>query len=135
MLKILTKNYCNNIYLQLKPFKITLKPNSYLTSIFRSDAENPLIPTFPNIILKKKKTNLPVVCKITEKGCNNLYLLTNVFHRTSKPNSDIMPISHCGLINPSTPAFPNINLTKTIKKLLLVSKITKKELQQFMFPP
>ena len=90
MLKILTKNYCNNIYLQLKPFKITLKPNSYLTSVFRRDPENPLIPFFRNIFLKKKKTNLPVVWKITEKGCNNLYLLTNLFHRSSKPNSDIM---------------------------------------------
>ena len=38
-------------------------------------------------------------------------------------------------VNPSTPIFPNINITKTIKNLLLISKITAKWLQKSLFLP
>ena len=47
------KNGCNNLYLRNKLFKITLKPNSYLTSIFCHGLVNPSTLTFPKINLKK----------------------------------------------------------------------------------
>ena len=40
-----------------------------------------------------------------------------------------MLISGRGPVTPSTPFFPNINLTKTIKNLPVVSKVTEKWLQ------
>ena len=46
-----------------------------------------------------------------------------------------MSISCRGLVNQSTHTFfPNINLTKTMTNLLVVSKITEKWLHSFMFP-
>ena len=56
-------------------------------------------------------TNLLDVWNITEKGCNNLYLLPKVFHGSSKSSSYLMPISRRGPINLSTPTFGKINLT------------------------
>ena len=43
------KNGWNNVYLHSKPFKITLKPNSYLTSITHRGLVIPPTPTFCNI--------------------------------------------------------------------------------------
>ena len=40
-----------------------------------------------------------------------------------------MSISRRGQVNPSTPTFPDINLTKAMANLLIVSKITGKGLQ------
>ena len=40
-----------------------------------------------------------------------------------------MSISRCGQINPTSPTFLNIYLTKTVRNLLVVSKINEKRLQ------
>ena len=37
-----------------------------------------------------------------------------------------MPLSRHGPVNPSTPTFPNINLTKTIRNLSAVSNVAEK---------
>ena len=87
------KNGCNDLYLHNKLFKITLKANSHLTSIFCHDLINPSTLIFPNINLKKTVGNLSVVLNVTEKRCNNLYLLVKFFHRSSKSNSHLMSIS------------------------------------------
>ena len=63
------KNGCNNLYLYNKLFKITLKPNSYLTSIFCHGLVNPSTLTVPNINIKKTVGNLYVVSNVTEKSC------------------------------------------------------------------
>ena len=86
-------NGYNNLYLYNKLFKITLKPNSYLASIFCPDLVNSSTLTFPNINFKKTFGNLYVVSNVTEKSCNNLYLLLKVFHKSSKSNSYLMSIS------------------------------------------
>ena len=86
-------NGVNDLYLQNKLFKIILKPNSYLTSIFCHDQVNLSTLTFPNTSLKKAVENLYVVSNVTEKSCNNFYLLLKVFHRSSKSNSHLMSIS------------------------------------------
>ena len=59
---------------------------------------------------------------MTEKGYNNLYLLTKVFHKSSKSNSYLMPISRRGPVNLSTPTFDNISLTEAMTNLLAVWK-------------
>ena len=122
MLGTLIKNDCNNLYLHPKLLKITLKLNSYLASIFRRGPVNPSTPSFPNINLTKTMTNLLIVWKMTEKGYNNLYLLTKVFHKSSKSNSYLMPISRRGPVNLSTPTFDNISLTEAMTNLLVVWK-------------
>ena len=95
------KNGCKNLYLQPKVFKTTLKPNSYLPLNFRCSLWNPSSPTFLNIT--KTMTNLSVVKKISEKGCNALSLLSLVFHRNSNSNSHLMSISHRSKsVNPSS---------------------------------
>ena len=87
------KNGCNSLYLHNKLFEITLKPNSYITSIFCHGLVYPSTLTFPNINLKKTVENIYVVSNVTEKSCNNLYLLVKVFHRSSKSNSYLMPVN------------------------------------------
>ena len=46
-----------------------------------------------------------------------------------------MSFSRRDPVNPSSHTFPNINLTKTIRNLPVVSNVTKKWLQQSLFPP
>ena len=87
------KNGCNNLYLPNKHFEITVKLNSYLTQTFYHGLVNPSTLTFPNINLKKTVENLYVVSNVTEKICNNIYLLVKVFHRSPKSNSYLMSIS------------------------------------------
>ena len=70
-----------------------------------------------------------------KNDCNNLYLHFKSFKITLKLNSYLMSISRCNPVNWSTPTFPNTNLTKTIRNLLVISKFTKKLLQQYLFPP
>ena len=70
-----------------------------------------------------------------KNDCNNLYLHFKIFKITLKLNSYLMSISLCNPVNSSTPTFPNTNLTKTIRNLLVISKFTKKFLQQYLFPP
>ena len=92
-------NGYNNLYLYNKLFKITLKPNSYPASIFCGGLVNSSTLTFPNINFKKTVGNLYVVSNVTEKSCNNLYLLLKVFHRSSKSNSYLMSISRRAPVN------------------------------------
>ena len=47
-----------------------------------------------------------------------------------KPNSYLMSICSRGQVIPLTAIYPNINLTKSIKNLLVISKITEKMLQK-----
>ena len=44
-----------------------------------------------------------------------------------------MSISRRGLVNPSSPTFPNINLTQAMENLLVVWNITEELLQNFYF--
>ena len=66
--------------------------------------------------------NLNFAWEFNKNGCNNLSLLSKVIHRNSI------------LVNLTTTTFPNINLTKASKNLLVVSKVTKNWLQLFLFP-
>ena len=61
------KNGFNNLYLHNKLFKITLKPSSYLTSIFCRGLVNPSTLAFPNTSLKKTIGNLYVASNATDK--------------------------------------------------------------------
>ena len=53
---------------------------------------------------------------------------------TLKSNSYLTLIFRRGPVNSSSPIFPNINFTKTMTNLLVVSKITEKWLQLSLFP-
>ena len=54
--------------------KLTFKPNSYLSSIFRRGPVDPLNLTFSNINLTKKKWQIYLLFQNSLKnGCNNLY--------------------------------------------------------------
>ena len=57
------------------------------------------------------------------------------FKMIFKPNSYLMSIFHRGPVNLSTLTFPNINLTKRIINLFVISKITEKWLQKYRFLP
>ena len=52
------KTGCKNFYLHSKPFKITFKSSSHLTSISWCCLVTPSTHTFPNINLTKTMTNL-----------------------------------------------------------------------------
>ena len=120
------RNGCNNLYLNKKLFKSTLKPNSYLTSILCQGLVNPSILTFSNINLKKIVRNLCVVSNVTEKSCNSLYLLLNVFHKSSKSNSYLMSTSRCGPVNNLYPNFWQYQSDRNIDKLIFYLNIQSK---------
>ena len=65
----------SHLYFHNKPFRITLKPNSYKMPVFLRSFLNLTTPTFPNINFTKKVKNLLIVLKIIEKCCNIVYLL------------------------------------------------------------
>ena len=67
-------------------------------------------------------------------SCKNLYYNPKPFRIIFKSNSYLMSVSHRGPVNPSASTFPNINITKTIKNLLVISKIIKKWLKNSLFP-
>ena len=69
-----------------------------------------------------------------KNGCKNLYLFPKPYRITFILKSYVMSSSCCGPVNPSTPTFPNINFTKATRNLLFISKITKKWLQESLFP-
>ena len=69
-----------------------------------------------------------------KNSCKNLYLHPRSFKIIIKSDSYLTSVSRRGSVTPSTPAFPNINLKKTIGNLLVVSKITEKWLQQSLLP-
>ena len=116
----LIKNDFNNLYLLPKYFKIILIQNSYLTSTFCRNPASSSNQNFSNINLTK------TMAKITERGCNNLYLIHKVFHRSSKWNSYLMSVSRRRQVNLPTPIFDNINLTETITKFTCCLEIQSK---------
>ena len=63
--------------------------------------------------------DLPVALAITQKKVQNFYLHSNTFEMSSKSFSHLMPLLNCGQVNPSTPIFPDINLTQTMTDLLV----------------
>ena len=64
---------CNNLYLHNKPFKITMKPNWYLTSVFPCGLVKLWTLTFTNINLTKAVRNLYVVCHCKEAAIISIY--------------------------------------------------------------
>ena len=90
----------------------------YQRSFSRRGPVNPSIPNFNNINLTKTITNLIIVGKFN--GCKNLYfqefVIPKSFNIIFKSNSYLITISCRGPVTP----------LKTIKNLLIVSKITKK---------
>ena len=116
------KNDSNSLYLYNKLFKIALKPNLYITSIFCRGLVYPSILTFPIVNLSKTVRNLYVFWKVTEKSCSNLYLLLKISYRSSKSNSYRMLIPRRGPVNLSTPIFGKINLKDTVTNLFAAWK-------------
>ena len=60
------RNNCENLYLHPKPFKITVKPNSYLPSIFCRGPVKPSNSNFLNTNLTNTITNLLVISKFNQ---------------------------------------------------------------------
>ena len=54
------------------------------------------------------------------------YLQPKPLNAASKSHSYLISLSRRCLVNPSTPTFPNINLTITIENLPVVSNVTEK---------
>ena len=63
----LITNECNDCYLYTKFVKVTLKPNSYLMSIFRRGPVNPSALTCPNTSLTRIMANVLVLWKSLKK--------------------------------------------------------------------
>ena len=61
-----------------------------------------------------------------KNGCNNLYYHPFSLFKRQKLFSYLTSFSRRGPVNRSTPNFPNINLTRTIANLPVVSNVTKK---------
>ena len=113
-----------------KPFKIIFKPNSHLMSISRRGPVTPSTSTFFQYqSYTKKLKSYFLFEKSLRNDCNNFCLHPKPFKMISKSNSYLMSISRHGPVNPSIHTFPNINITKTNKNLLVISKITEKWLQ------
>ena len=74
-------------------------------------------------------THLLLLGNLVKNGFKNLYFHPKHFKSPFKSNSYLISVSHPGPVNPSTPTFPNINLTKTMRNLLVAGKITEKRLQ------
>ena len=121
-----SKNDCNNLYYQ--PFSLSMRQKLFfnLTSLSCHYPVNLSTPNFPNLTLTRTITNLPVVSNVTKNGCNNLYYHPLSPSKGQKLFSYLTSFFHRRLVNPSTPNFPNINLTRTITNLPVVSNVTKK---------
>ena len=87
----------------------------YLTSLSCRDPVNPSSPIFGIINVTETSTNSVVAWKFNQIDCKKLYLHCKVFKTIFKPVSHLMSISHRGPVNPSTPAYGNINLTETMR--------------------
>ena len=103
--------------MNLKPSKIVLKPNSYLSSVFRRGSVNPANLTVPNINLTKAMTNLLAVWKMTEKGCINLYFHSYTFYMSYKLFSYLGSLSCFCPVNSSTPLLLISTRHKAIKNV------------------
>ena len=49
--------------------------------------------------------------------------------------SYLTSLSHPGPVNPSTPTFPNINLTETITNLISVWELNQNQQQEYLSEP
>ena len=124
------KNYCNNFYLHNKPFKITLKTNSYLLWIFRRGPINRLTPFFSQYQVHKNNSKIFLLFQKSQtNGCNNLYFLWWEIQITFLSDFTF----RCGPVKPSTPTFRNTNLTETIRNLIVTWKLSQKQLQESPF--
>ena len=61
-----------------------------------------------------------------KNGCNNTYYYPFTLSKGPKLFSYLTSFSRRGSVITSTPNFPNINLTRTITNLPVVSNLTKK---------
>ena len=77
-------------------------------------------PTFGNISLTEKMTDLLIAWKLNQNDCNDLYLHNKPFKTALKSNHIWCQFFVVASVNPSTPTLPNINLTKGIRNLLVV---------------
>ena len=121
-----TKNGCNNLYYH--PFSLSKgqKLFSYLTSLSRRSPVNRSPPIFPISIVQGQLQIYLLFQMSPKNGCNNLYYHPFSLSKGNKLFSYLTSFSRRGPVNPSTPNFPNINLTRTITNLLVVSNVNKK---------
>ena len=77
------KNCWNYLYWHLKSFRITLKPNSYLTSTSRHGPVSQSTQIFPISIWHEQWHIRFSLGESVKNGCNELSLLPKVFHRSS----------------------------------------------------
>ena len=93
----------------------------YLQAKFIYDVNFSVIPSITNfdMINLQRQWQIYLLLENWIKNCwINLYLRSNSFKSTFKPNSCLISISRCGLVNSSTHTFANINLIKTMANLL-----------------
>ena len=119
-------------------FNYCLKIQSKIAAIISISILNPLkLPSnqiisdvnfpshFPTISICQKQWQIYwLLGNLTKIDYHNLYFHTRSFKIIFKPNWYLMSILRPSPVNPSKALFPNTNLTKTIKNLLVVSKIT-----------
>ena len=89
------------------------------------DPKNLSIPTFDNVNLTESITNLIVAWKFNQKRVQESILHYKPFKTTTKSNSYLISTSRRGHGNCVNLFFPNINVTKAIRNLLVL-KITEK---------
>ena len=123
------KNGFNDLYIHPNVISRRLKSNSYLRSISAISSINSSTPNLCNVNLTQIMAELLVASTSLKKSCNNLYLHCKVFQMNRKSNSYMTSISCHSPVNPSILIFPSINLTQTIKNLLVPWKVTQKLLQ------
>ena len=64
---LLKKDSIKNLNLNAMTYKVTLKRNSYLTSLSHPGAINPSTPTFDNMSLTETMTNLLAAWQFNQK--------------------------------------------------------------------
>ena len=78
------------------------------------------------ISILQKQLQIHLLFQMSPKyGCNNLYYHPLTLSKRQKLFSYLTSFSRSGLVNMSTLKFTNINLTKTITDLSVVSNVTK----------
>ena len=89
------------------------------------DPKNLSVPTFDNVNLTESITNLIVAWKFNQKRVQESILHYKPFKTSTKSNSYLISTSRRGHGNCVNLFFPNINVTKAIRNLLVL-KITEK---------
>ena len=122
------RNGWNNLYHH--PFSLSKgqKLLFYLTSLSLRGPVNPSTVNFPNINLTRRTTDVPVFQMSPKYSRNNLNYHPFRLSKLQKLFSYLTSLSRCGPLNLSTPNFHNINLTRIITNLPVVSNVTKKRL-------